>query len=105
MLRKPLTLKAASRPPPVAAFWFDSRTPGVKQHEIGIGTAIERQIDDLFALHDLAAHAGFGFQQLRGVGDDDAFGHRARLHRQINALAGVDDDYRPVRRRRSRSPA
>src|SRR5262249_51197751 len=63
---------------------------GGEQGEVGVGAPVERQIDDLFTLHHLPAPAGIGFEQLRRVGDDDALGHRAGLHRQVDALAGVD---------------
>src|SRR5262249_43148957 len=63
---------------------------GSEQGEVGVRAPVERQVNDLFALDNLAAHARIGFEQLRRVGDDDAFSHRAGLHRQIDALAGVD---------------
>src|SRR5262249_25387203 len=61
-----------------------------EQRQIGVSTAVERQVDDLLRIDDLAAVARFGFELRRRVGDQHRVGHRPGLERKVYALARVD---------------
>ena len=86
-LRMPFTLNDASR----EVLIDDWRTPGLQQREIGVGAAVQRQVDDLLAADDLAAIARLGFEHAR-PGHLDRFADAADLQREVDALAGVDGD-------------
>ena len=63
---------------------------GTEQCEVGVGAAVERQVDNRLVADDLAAVARFALEQPGGAGDDNGFTDVADLHRQIDALASVD---------------
>ena len=65
---------------------------GAEQREVGVGAAVERQVDDLLAADDLAAVARLGLEQAGRAGDLDRFADAADLQREVDALPGVDRD-------------
>ena len=72
---------------------------GGEQGEVGVGAAVEREVDDLLGADDGAAGAGVGFQHLGGGVDGNAFGGGADFELEVDALAGVDGDFELLRDR------
>jgi hypothetical protein len=69
------------------------RTPGAKQRQVGIRASIERQIDDLLPVYDLAAGACVGFEQLHRIRrNGDRLGEGAGLESKIHTLTGIHCD-------------
>ena len=75
-LRSPLTLNDASRE------LADRRLAdaGAEQREVGVGAAVQRQVDDLLAADDLSAIARLALEQPRRAGHLDRFADVADLH-------------------------
>ena len=75
-LRRPLTLNER------VARLADRRLAdaGAEQREVGVGAAVERQVDDLLVADDLAAVARLALEQPGGAGDLHRFADAADLH-------------------------
>ena len=96
-LRRPLTLNDASRES------ADRRLAdaGAEQRQVGVGAAVQRQVDDLLLGDDLAAVARIGLEQLRAPVTSHRLADAADLQREVDALPRVDRDG-DVRRDRRR---
>ena len=72
----------------------DRRGPdaGRQQREVGVGAAVQRQVDDLLVRDDLAAIARLRFQHAARAGDFDRFPDATHLQREVDALTRADGD-------------
>src|SRR5579872_5076299 len=60
-----------------------------KQSQVGIIASVERQLDNLLRIDDLAMLAGVGFQHGSRTGHLDRFGNRTNLHGYVHTLPGI----------------
>ena len=93
-LRRPFTLNEASRLRDVRL-----ANAGRQQRQIGIGAAVERQVDDRRASDHLAAIAGVGLEHGGRGFDHDGFGDGAYVEAQVDALPRVDSQINGIRDR------